>query len=197
MIVFLNYFGTITAVPLKEELKNFPKQIGSFNMTSSGKFDDAIIEKLGVDEYINRNYQDKEGSSVSLYIGYYSLQTQGKLIHSPKQCMPGGGWVPIKSEAITIHDTKQNRSYKINKMLFQKGLEKLSMLYWYQGRNRIVANEYLDRFFLVKDTIFRKRSEGALVRIIATLKEADDTSEVKQQEFFLDLLEPLAKHFPQ
>ncbi len=196
MAVYLKHFGAVNAVSLPGELADFPTQIGSFNMKSSDKFEDAIIEELGVDEYINRTYQDQEGYPLSLYIGYYKQQTEGAMIHSPKHCMPGSGWNPVNTDIVTIQDPNSNNTYKINKILFQKGMEKISMLYWYQGRNRIVANEYLDRYFLIQDIILRQRSEAALVRVIGPY-DPGGNNEKKQEQFVVNLFPVLQQHLPQ
>jgi hypothetical protein len=40
------------------------------------------------------------------------------------------------------------------------------MIYWYQGRGRIVASEYQDKVYTVLDSVLRRRSDGAMVRIM-------------------------------
>jgi hypothetical protein len=37
------------------------------------------------------------------------------------------------------------------------------MFYWYQSRNRIVANEYLGKILLAKDTLLTGRTAGSIV----------------------------------
>ena len=194
-ILYLRVYTTIEAVPLTDDIDNFPKQVGSFTMTGSSEFSEGVLQELGVSSYINRDYRDKDGYKLSLYWGYYEVQKEGSLIHSPKHCMPGSGWNPVNSEIITIQDPNSNNTYKINKILFQKGMDKISMLYWYQGRNRIVANEYLDRYFLIQDAILRQRSEGSLIRIIGPWIETGE-SEKKQHEFAIDLFKLLEKQLP-
>ena len=46
----------------------------------------------GMDEYVNRVYAQDTLQVFSLYVGYYTYQTQGKSIHSPRNCLPGAGW---------------------------------------------------------------------------------------------------------
>jgi len=118
------------------------------------------------------------------------------MIHSPKHCMPGSGWNPVESSIVSIGVSGSAESYKVNRILFQKGMEKLVMHYWYQGRNRVVANEYLDRFFLILDSIFRHRSEGALVRVLGPW-DSSGKYEKKQEEFIAGLFPILQQHLPQ
>ena len=195
-IVYLKVFTTIEAVPLPADIEGFPKQVGSFTMTGSSDFSEEVVQELGVNNYINRNYQDKDGYNLSLYLGYYEEQREGSMIHSPKHCMPGSGWNPVESSVVSINVSGSNQSYKVNRILFQKGMDKIIMHYWYQGRNRIVANEYFDRFFIIVDSLFRHRSEGSLVRVIGPW-DSSGNNEKKQGQFVAELFRILQQTLPQ
>jgi hypothetical protein len=45
------------------------------------------------------------------------------------------------------------------------------MIYWYQGRGRIEASEYLDKINTVFDSIIRRRTDGAIVRIMTSVAQ--------------------------
>jgi len=195
-IIYLKVFATIEAIPLPVDINNFPKQVGSFTMIGSSEFSENVLRELGVSSYINRNYRDEDGHGLSLYLGYYEEQREGSMIHSPKHCMPGSGWNPVESSVVPINVSGSNESYKVNRILFQKGMDKLLMHYWYQGRNRVVANEYFDRFFLILDSIFRHRSEGALVRVIGPW-DPTGNNEKKQEQFVAKLFPVLQQNLPQ
>jgi EpsI family protein len=195
-IIYLKVFATIEAVPLPANIDNFPKQIGLFTMTGSSTFPEEVLQELQVSSYINREYRNNDGYQLSLYLGYYEEQREGAMIHSPRNCMPGSGWNPVESSIVPIGTPGTDQYYKVNRMLFQKGMDKLIMHYWYQGRNRIVANEYIDRFLLILDSIFRHRSEGALVRVIGPLDPTSD-NEKKQEQFVSDLFPVLQENLPQ
>jgi EpsI family protein len=42
--------------------------------------------------------------------------------------------------------------------------------YWYQGRDRNFTNEFAAKFWMVWDGIWRRRTDGALVRVITNLR---------------------------
>ena len=193
MIIYLRYFGSVTAVNLPNAFVDFPTRINSFVMKSADDLDEAVIQELGVDEYINRIYRDEEGDELSLYLGYYKEQTEGAMIHSPKHCMPGSGWVPVENDVVSIASPETGRTYRLNRVLLQKGMAKIIMHYWYQGRNRIVANEYLDRLYLIMDSIVQRRSDGALVRVIGPWDATGDL-EKKQENFIQSLFPVLQQH---
>ena len=41
--------------------------------------------------------------------------------------------------------------------------------FWYQGRDRNFTSEWAAKFYMVWDGIFRRRTDGALVRLIMPL----------------------------
>jgi len=123
-----------------------------------------IINALGVDDYLNRIYRSQDGNVVGLYVGYYGSQRFGDVIHSPKNCLPGAGWQPVKASYVNLK-RPDGGSASVNLYLVQKGLERQFVLYWYQSHGRIIASEYRAKIDLVLDSIRRHRTDSALVRI--------------------------------
>ena len=131
----------------------------------------------GMTNYLLRNFVRATGATAatfSLYVGYYDQQSQGKAIHSPKNCLPGAGWEALQSSATTIH-TASGR-VTVNRYLLRKGDEQALALYWYQGRGRIQANEYAVKWNLLLDAALRHRTDEALVRIVVPLTTGSDAS---------------------
>lgn len=130
----------------------------------------------GVTEYLLRNYVASDAgrrpASFSLYIGYYDRQTQGRTIHSPKNCLPGAGWEPLTAGTALIPGP--SGSAAVNRYLIQKGAQRAVVLYWYQGRGRIVANEYVVKWNLLRDSALRRRSDEALVRLVVPIADVED-----------------------
>jgi EpsI family protein len=110
----------------------------------------------------------------TLYIGYYDHQTQGRTIHSPKNCLPGSGWEPLSSRTEVLA-TAQGPA-PVNRYLLQNHEERALVLYWYQGRGRVASNEYLVKWQLLRDAALRRRSDEALVRIIVPVLKGDEDS---------------------
>jgi EpsI family protein len=134
-----------------------------------------VAQVAGVDSYLMRHFisPDTTRLGFSLYVGYYERQTQGATIHSPRNCLPGGGWEPL-TNTTTVVATPQG-PVRVNQYLLQKGRQQALVLYWYQGRGRVESNEYVVKFDLLRDAALRRRSEEALVRIVVpvTSGEAD------------------------
>jgi EpsI family protein len=127
--------------------------------------------------YLNRIYRPDSlnaGASFFLYIGYYDSQVQGRTIHSPKNCLPGSGWEPLASQPAIVRTASGPAT--VNRYLLQGEQQQVLVLYWYQGRGRIQANEYRVKLDLLRDAAIRRRSDEALVRIVVPLTDDEDAA---------------------
>ena len=140
----------------RTELAQLPTTIDEWSGRDAAPFDDDIVAALGVDDYINRHYARAGHASVALYVGYYASQRQGDTIHSPQNCLPGAGWRPVSSERVTIDAA--GTPIEVNRYLIRKGIERQAVLYWYQGRGRVVANEYANKLWLMLDAARLRRT---------------------------------------
>jgi len=100
-----------------------------------------------------------------LYVGYYATQRNGATYHSPLNCLPGSGWVMSDGGKMTITPTGAP-SFEANRYVIQNGNQRALIIYWYQGRGSAVASEYLAKIYTVLDSVRRRRSDGALVRVM-------------------------------
>jgi EpsI family protein len=133
---------------------------------------------VGVSRYIYRGYPAEE-APFDVYVGYYDQQTQGKTIHSPKNCLPGSGWEALKQSTSLLQTA--NGPAVVNRYLLQNKNQRALVFYWYQGRGRVAANEYRVKWELLRDSALRGRSEEALVRIVVHLNEK--TTEAQASEW--------------
>jgi EpsI family protein len=154
----------------RESLSTFPSAVSAWRAHGDLPLDDEVLGVLGVDDYVNRVYERPGAPPVSLYIGYYNSQRQGDAIHSPQNCLPGAGWQPVESGRTSLQI--DGRSLPLNRYVIQKGIDTQVVLYWYQGRGRVIANEYANKFWLMVDAARLHRSNGGLVRVIAPVRAA-------------------------
>lgn len=183
------------AIPARASFASFPMQIGGWSGHAAPDFARGVLETLGVDEFVNRYYVSN-GDVAHLYIGYYRSQRQGSSIHSPMNCLPGAGWVPIESSRVPLAaDGSPSPAVDVNRLIIQKGLDKQLVLYWYQSHGRTIASEYWSKIFLVLDSIRLHRSDAALVRIIVPVDANRADGERRAQRAALDLAEKLFPAF--
>ncbi len=173
----------------------FPKTIGEWNGKESF-FDRKIYEILGVDDSILCNYATGDGRAVQLYVGFYQSQKEGDLIHSPKNCMPGAGWGIVESslEEVEAPGTETGKITVI-KLLLQNGPAKQMVLYWFQSRGRIISSEYLQKIYLVLDSISRHRTDGSFVRLITPVAGGDEEKALEVLKGFTRQVFPLLNAF--
>lgn len=149
----------------RQPLKNFPAQIGSWRQQGPDlRFDKETEAVLRADDYLSRNFE-ANGVVASLYVGYYTTQRTGATYHSPLNCLPGSGWVMNEGGTVTISPSGL-LPFQANRYLIESGRQRALLIYWYQGRGTAVASEYTAKIYTVLDSVRRRRSDGALVRVM-------------------------------
>jgi EpsI family protein len=116
---------------------------------------------------------------VNFYVAYYSSQRKGESAHSPRTCIPGGGW---QIQEVTQREidgvTGSGGPFNVNRVIIQKGDNRQLVYYWFQQRGRNITNEYLVKWYIFWDALTRNRTDGALVRVTAFVPSSRDLAEV-------------------
>lgn len=196
-VAFLNYINHSEDVQPNKPFSTFPKQIGEWRGIEQ-RFDNRIYDALGVDDSYLATYRNSNGGQVQLYIGFYQSQREGDLIHSPKNCMPGAGWKIVSSsiEELDVSDTDYDK-IKTIRFKLKNGIHEQAVLYWFQSRGRIISSEYLQKIYLVIDSITRKRTDGSFVRLIAPIHNGDEEKTVEYiKEFGKRIFPILTEYIP-
>ena len=131
----------------------------------------------GMTDYVARVYARDTTVAFTTLVSYYDHQEQGKTIHSPRNCLPGAGWEIVRSGTKTL-DVDGARPV-VNQYILKNGPETAVAYYWYQGRGRVVANEYRVKWNLLRDAALLGHTEEALVRVVVPVAgvSAPGTSE--------------------
>ncbi len=192
----LNHYFSKPDVSLpRKSLAEFPAQLGDWTAVSDQKIDSRSMEVLQVDDYFMRNYRNSGGKILGLYVGYFKSQREGKGIHSPRQCLPGSGWVPVETAVYQMAPPNDRpERVPVNKFVMGKGLDRQLFLFWYHGRGRIYASEYWNKIYLIWDGLTRKRTDGALVRVNSFITGNTDEA-LQTQSDFIQLFLPLLKEY--
>lgn len=149
----------------RKDLKSFPERIGNWQQAGADmQFDSATLKVLRATDYLMRDYRRNDGRRANFYVGYYATQRDGATYHSPLNCLPGSGWTMNEPGKITI-STVDGRSFIANRYIIQNGDARSAMIYWYQGRGRVIASEYWGKVYTVIDSVRLRRSDAAMVRV--------------------------------
>jgi EpsI family protein len=198
MIILGGIFATHSFRPkdadaMQRPLREFPSAIG-FSHSEERPFESDVVHAIGADDYINRAYLGS-APTIELYIGYYKDQRSGDRIHSPKNCLPGSGWVPIHSSRVQIGSVG-GVPVLVNGYLVAQGARRDMVLYWYQSHGRIVASEYLAKFLLVADAFEQKSADGAMIRIWTTASDGEASAQARAAEFARRVYPQVAEFLP-
>lgn len=182
-----------TVVP-REPLAALPLAIRDWLGQEAPPLADDVLAQLGVDDYVNRQYARPGSAPIGVYVGYYASQRQGDTIHSPQNCLPGAGWRPVETGIASLQ--VGGRTVPVNQFVIQKGLDRQVVFYWYQGRGRVIANEYQNKAFLMLDAARLHRTNGGLVRMIAPIVSTTDAAKAELARFAALMFPHLDGHLP-
>ena len=200
------YLGEVSRaeeVPIRVPLSELPVSMDRWTGLDDPPLEDKIVAVLGVDEYVLRRYSQQGTLPVGLYVGYHATQRQGDTLHSPLNCLPGGGWQPLEQSRRTI-DMKPaadaaSTPIEVNRVVIGKGLDRELVLYWYQSHRRAVASEYWGKIYTVLDAIRYNRTDAALVRLTTYITEDDRSARLAEQRavsFAQTMYPHLMRHLP-
>jgi EpsI family protein len=172
---FLVFHGTRSqvAVPLAGSLSSVVAHVDGYRMQEQhvGEEERRVA---GMTDYVARIFWRPDSTAAfTTYVGYYDRQTQGKSMHSPKNCLPGAGWEVLHGGSATVNAL--DGAHVVNRYLLKNGRLQAVVYYWYQGRGRVVASEYAVKFNLLRDAALEGHTEEALVRIVVFMDAATST----------------------
>ncbi len=119
-------------------------------------------------DYSARAYSRDSLVAFTTLVSYYESQSRGQSIHSPRNCLPGAGWEIVSGGTAPV--VTANERHIVNRYVVKNGPAQAVVYYWYQGRGRVVANEFRVKWNLLRDAALRGHTEEALVRIVVPVR---------------------------
>ena len=148
---------------LQSPLEAIDSQISGWTAVKDQTLGPSVLKALNPTSYLSRRYQ-KKSSDLDLFVAFYAQQRAGESMHSPKHCLPGGGWDIWKHDSMLV--PLDGQQIRVNKYSIQNQGARMLMVYWYQSKDRIVANEYFGKLLLARDTVLTGHTAGSIVRIV-------------------------------
>jgi len=177
-------------IPVIVPLEDMPRQIGEFREVQTIVVDQDIRDLLRADDLLDREYVNPDdGVHTGLFVAYFKTQRYGQSPHSPKNCLPGQGWQPLKTDRPEI-PLSGGRTIQVNRYVVQKGEDTSITLYWYQTHSRVIASEYAAKFWLVADALRYHRSDTALIRVTIPVEGSDTEKATRSGIEFIRALYP-------
>jgi EpsI family protein len=186
--------------PLRQPFATFPMQLGDWQGAPRPPLTPRVLEVLGLDDYMTRLYRRGDREFADLYVGYWKSQRQGDAMHSPQNCLPAAGWEPVSQSLLTMPDPRNASAppLSVNRYVIEKGLDRQLVLYWYQGRGRVIGSEYVSKFFLMWDAAWKSRTDAAIVRIVVPVNGRTKGDEDKAEQTavaFVNAMMPALNNF--
>src|SRR5579864_6360473 len=182
--------------PSYRPLDGFPKEIGAWHMVQQGVMEQEVKDVLRADDYITRGYAASPEKAANLFVAFFKSQRAGQTPHSPKNCLPGSGWVWTVSDTIPVNVPGRD-PIQINRYIVSKGEDRSVVLYWYQSRDRVVASEYKAAAFVALDALRYNRTDTSLVRVVVPIvKGQQDAATETGVEFIQAFFGTLRQFFP-
>jgi exosortase D (VPLPA-CTERM-specific) len=189
-------------IPERPRFASFPAKVGAWQGATSD-LNPEVERYLKVDDYLLSDYVGADGKPINLYVAYYGSQRKGSSPHSPRVCIPGGGWQITELQRASYANATANVTLPYNRAIIEKGTSKQLVYYWFSQRGRNIANEYVSKWYLLADAVLRNRTDGALIRLTTPVgndESAHDADE-RLQAFLVNVeselrrfLPPLGKH---
>jgi EpsI family protein len=188
-------------IPDRSSFNTFPLMINEWRCRDEVITDVGILKALAVDDYLLAECQNTEDRGrVAVWVAYYAEQRKGRSVHSPRACLPGGGWKLESFGQYVLPAVGPNgEDYVVNRSVIAKGNLRQLVYYWFVERGRIQTNEYMVKWSIFWDALTRNRTEGALVRVTTFVSDQGLMADADQRlEKFVRAIDPkLAYYLPQ
>ncbi|MFZ2397692.1 MAG: VPLPA-CTERM-specific exosortase XrtD [Smithella sp.] len=184
--------------PVSRPVSQFPLVVGEWE----GKrqfLDQQFIDVLQFSDYTSIDYAKQGSPPVNIYVAYYESQRKGRMIHSPETCLPGSGWIFNQAGTMTIPlSGKNSSSITVMRAIMEKSGSRQLVYFWFNQRGRILTNAYQMKIYNFWDALVKKRTDGALIRIITPVTSAEkiEDAEKRLQSFMRDIMPLLNEYIP-
>jgi len=144
------------------------------------RFSETSYEVLQADTTTLRLYRDSLGTPVWLFLGYFGSQEYGSQIHSPRQCLPGGGWQIGEIEPYRLH-LDHGIEKNVNRLVITESDSRQLMIYWFETRGGSLRNEFALKWDLMKNSLLLRPSDAAFIRLNLPMAPDENIDTATQQ----------------
>lgn len=168
--------------------KNFTRPVADFPLVLRGWVGNSqaltvsIVDFLQVSDYALIDYRLND-QLVNLYIAYYASLDEEVFPHSPRKCIPAGGW-----EIETINDIQLGQR-KVRRVKIIKENNTQIVYYWYQQGSDSIAGEYQLKWSTMLRSMKEGRTDTSLVRLTTLISngESERDADTRLEMFAKDL----------
>ncbi len=180
---------------LVEPLESLSTRLGEYRMLEDRRLSEAELSVLAPDAYLLRTYTGPELPPAEVYVAFYGHQARGSSVHSPRNCLPGSGWEPLRHERAVVDTSLGGEEINRYVVEHESGAQAV-VYYWYQGRGRVEASEYRVKWDLIRDAVVRRRTDEALIRVVIPLPRGMTSEALGDPPILPLVVDALRAHLP-
>ncbi len=174
-----NYLRFVRPAPERGPIfEEIPYQTGAF-VGEERRFSEASYEVLQADTTTLRLYRDTTGGALWLFLGYFGSQEYGSQIHSPRQCLPGGGWRIGEIEPYRLQ-LENGIEKNVNRLIITESDNRQLMIYWFETRGGSLRNEFALKWDLMKNSLLMRPSDAAFIRLNLPMVPGQNVNEATE-----------------
>jgi exosortase D (VPLPA-CTERM-specific) len=202
VVVIVAVVGMLTpervdAAPTRQDFTRLSMNEGVWSGRRD-RLDGVYLEALKLDDYVLADFNAAGRPPVNLYVAYYNSQRKGESVHSPRSCIPGGGW---RISGIASRDFALAGGagiLSVNRVVIERGDVKQVVYYWFDQRGRVLTNEYLVKWYIFWDSLTRNRTDGAMLRLTVPVRAGHSEADADRtlEEFARTLVPALRPYIP-
>lgn len=181
--------------PARTTFTSFPDKVAGWK-GKQDSLEQIYLDQLKLDDYVITNYRNDKDRVVNFYVAYYASQRKGQSAHSPRSCIPGGGWK--MTELSTYQVPGLDKPLFVNRTVIKLGDAKQVVYYWFQQRGRNLTNEYMVKWYIFWDAMTKNRTDGALVRLTTPIgkDESVEDGDKRLAEFTREFHPLMGEYIP-
>jgi EpsI family protein len=163
-------------IPARAVFAEFPLQFAGWSGRRES-LEAVYSDALQLDDYLLVDFVSDTGEPANLYISWYNSQRKGEAVHSPRSCLPGGGWQMREFGQRELPGVVMNgKPLSVNRSVVELGNSRELVYYWFDQRGRDVTNEVAVKWYIFWDALTRHRTDGAMIRLITAIPTDGDTA---------------------
>lgn len=200
LIVLCGLFGNY--LRFNTRMPDTPPSFGDIPYAANGylgeerRFSEASYEVLNADTTTLRLYRGPDGTPLWLFVAYFPTQKYGSQIHSPKHCLPGGGWKIEKLQPFLLI-LPGGLSKKINRVVIAQRQKKQLMFYWFETRGGAISDEFGLKWDLMKNSLLFRPTDAAFIRLTVPVERSNiEQTTARAVDFFTTFYPDLERALP-
>jgi EpsI family protein len=150
-------------------------------------WDERTVRASGADAHGSVRYVDDGGRVYEVFVG--GALRNAENFHAPNVCMPTAGWETLAAGE-QPHPLAGSTGTRMQRLLLQRGQERMVVYYWFQAGDRLAGDEWEVRFRRLLDLLGGRALPPTLIISVYVSVEDDVATADQAATRFLAVLAP-------